>query len=131
MNEYAKTRAEAKNEGEKYYFTGKPCPQGHIDFRLTTSGRCYECSVRESSKGRTRKRNKAREARRQEQAKSEIRDGYADTIEGARERGDKYYFNGIPCKRHGHITVRMVSITSVMRVFLKIARNTEKPTLRK
>lgn len=29
--------------GTKFYFTGKPCPKEHIDFRRTTTGACVSC----------------------------------------------------------------------------------------
>jgi 5-methylcytosine-specific restriction endonuclease McrA len=37
-----KTRAEAKAQGAKYYFTGEPCRHGHIAPRKT-KGACIEC----------------------------------------------------------------------------------------
>lgn len=37
------TRSEAKASGAKTYFTGKPCPSGHISDRRTGSGTCVEC----------------------------------------------------------------------------------------
>ena len=37
-----KTRAEAKAQGAKYYFTGEPCKHGHIAPRKT-KGACIEC----------------------------------------------------------------------------------------
>ena len=37
------TRKEAKEQGLKKYFTGKPCPRGHISERYM-SGRCVACS---------------------------------------------------------------------------------------
>jgi hypothetical protein len=40
--EYPKTRAEAKETGNKYYFTGLPCVRGHIALRKT-KGVCVEC----------------------------------------------------------------------------------------
>lgn len=36
-------RAEAKEQGLKRYFTGKPCKHGHIDRRWTSSGVCLSC----------------------------------------------------------------------------------------
>ena len=38
------TRADAKAAGLLRYFTGKPCPKGHIDERLVSSFGCLECS---------------------------------------------------------------------------------------
>jgi len=37
------SRAEAKKQGLKTFFTGKPCPKGHIDKHLVT-GKCVECN---------------------------------------------------------------------------------------
>ena len=37
-----KTRSEAKETGNKYYFTGQPCKHGHIAPRKT-KGACTEC----------------------------------------------------------------------------------------
>jgi len=56
------TRSQALQQGLKYYFTGKPCPQGHVVKRKVHNGTCYECAqtartVRESvenGKWRTR-----------------------------------------------------------------------------
>jgi len=39
---YPKTRKEAKETGNKYYFTGLPCTRGHIALRKT-KGTCVEC----------------------------------------------------------------------------------------
>ena len=38
------TRAEAKLEGATTYFTGKPCPHGHIAIRYTRSCDCAACT---------------------------------------------------------------------------------------
>lgn len=38
-------RAEAKRAGDKYYFTGKPCINGHIAQRNTTDGGCLVCKA--------------------------------------------------------------------------------------
>jgi 5-methylcytosine-specific restriction endonuclease McrA len=37
------TRAEAKRAGAKHYFTGKPCPHGHVSIRHVGNGECVEC----------------------------------------------------------------------------------------
>lgn len=37
------TRFQAKADGLKTYFTGKPCPSGHVSNRKTKSGTCVEC----------------------------------------------------------------------------------------
>jgi 5-methylcytosine-specific restriction endonuclease McrA len=45
-----KTRAEAKTQGAKYYFTGLPCKHGHVAPRKT-KGACVECLRAEWAKG--------------------------------------------------------------------------------
>lgn len=37
------TRKEAKLAGLKHYFTGKPCANGHIDIKQTSSKTCLTC----------------------------------------------------------------------------------------
>ena len=39
----AAKRAKAKELGERFYFTGKPCKHGHISKRYTDKGTCCEC----------------------------------------------------------------------------------------
>ncbi len=38
------SRKEAKERGLKRYFTGKPCPHGHVCERWTSATGCYECA---------------------------------------------------------------------------------------
>lgn len=45
-----KTRAEAKAQGAKYYFTGEPCKHGHIAPRKT-KGACVDCLKAEWAQG--------------------------------------------------------------------------------
>jgi len=60
------TKQEAKRANLKYYFTGKPCPKGHITKRKVHNGTCYECAqaartARESiDEGKHRTRPKLR-----------------------------------------------------------------------
>ncbi len=44
------TRPEARNLGLNKYFTGKPCPRGHIADRYTQKGSCTECLSEDVSK---------------------------------------------------------------------------------
>jgi|DEB0MinimDraft_6_1074348.scaffolds.fasta_scaffold53708_3 5-methylcytosine-specific restriction endonuclease McrA len=39
----ANSRKEAKELGLKHYFTGNPCPKGHIADRFVSNGTCAEC----------------------------------------------------------------------------------------
>lgn len=38
------TRFQALALGEKWYYTGRPCKQGHITFRQTSNGACKVCA---------------------------------------------------------------------------------------
>jgi len=51
------TRKEAKEQGLKHYFTGKPCKHGHVVERYVSSKKCKKCSSeynRTSEKAKTR-----------------------------------------------------------------------------
>jgi hypothetical protein len=48
-------RKEALAQGKTYYFTGKPCKQGHIALRRAVNGFCTEC---EKVKNNTEERKK-------------------------------------------------------------------------
>jgi hypothetical protein len=48
------TRSQAKESGLKTYFTGKPCPRGHVAYRKTFSGSCVECSNESTKEWRSR-----------------------------------------------------------------------------
>ena len=39
------SRAEARYRGLKKYFSGKPCPSGHITYRYVAGGACAECQA--------------------------------------------------------------------------------------
>ena len=44
------TKAEAKEQGLKYYFTGKPCKHGHTATRFVSTRACTECMhIRDTS----------------------------------------------------------------------------------
>jgi len=43
MLDLKSTRAEATDALERYYYTGKPCKNGHLSKRETITGACMEC----------------------------------------------------------------------------------------
>jgi 5-methylcytosine-specific restriction endonuclease McrA len=45
-------RTVARDAGEKLYFTGKPCKQGHVSERITSNGTCRACSRKSGAKFR-------------------------------------------------------------------------------
>ena len=59
-----KTREQAIQQQQKYYYTGKPCVNGHTSHRYTSSHVCCECSKESSArynrKHRTELRKKMR-----------------------------------------------------------------------
>jgi hypothetical protein len=38
-----KTRKQSENDGDKRFYTGIPCRQGHDSFRYTSTGNCCAC----------------------------------------------------------------------------------------
>lgn len=43
MSEPIISRKDAKAQGLKFYFTGKPCGRGHVAMRYTNNWACFEC----------------------------------------------------------------------------------------
>ncbi len=107
-------RNKAIELGLTHYFTGRPCPFGHISRRRTASGRCLECG-RESSKLAHAKISTSRKEARESKAEK-----HAAYIAGlnlpfvlmsrseANEQGITRFFTGHPCKS-GHMCERMTS----------------------
>ena len=52
----------AKNAGEKFYFTGKPCTKGHLDYRIVSCGSCVTCKkdYAKSEEAKAKSRERAR-----------------------------------------------------------------------
>ena len=55
-----RTRREAEEAESKYYFTGKPCQNGHTAQRLTSPGVCFDCTSLRAKKWRQENPNKVR-----------------------------------------------------------------------
>jgi len=77
------TRAEAKEQGLKRYFTGKPCKHGHVSERLV-SAQCVECVVK------WRKENKGAIAAQVKKWREENKDAAAQAKEYY-EKNKAYY----------------------------------------
>lgn len=43
IDNVSKSRQDALDNNQKFFFTGKACRNGHIDKRYTNTGICYEC----------------------------------------------------------------------------------------
>lgn len=60
MENFAKTRKEAKEKGEKYFFTGLACKNNHISVRHV-SGYCTECAKENCKKNYMKNKEKEKE----------------------------------------------------------------------
>lgn len=99
------TYEEARASGRKRYFTGKPCPRGHVAERLVSSRACYTCSSRRAAVTAPRRRAarsdyykaKCREAMRKwraehpEEARAARKRQRAKNIENERARDREHY----------------------------------------
>jgi 5-methylcytosine-specific restriction endonuclease McrA len=54
------SRAEAKEAGELYYFTGHPCKHGHVDKRFVSTCSCSECVRIQARKNHSQNIEKSR-----------------------------------------------------------------------
>ena len=45
LDDLPRTHIEAKERGEKFYFTGKPCSRGHLNARFASSRGCISCHL--------------------------------------------------------------------------------------
>ena len=96
MNTLPKTRKDALASGAKWYFSGIPCPQGHISRRKTANGGCYECNVQVTKAWRKRnpvavqRHQKEAHARDPEDRSRRAREWYAANTERAKVRSAAY-----------------------------------------
>lgn len=92
-------RKDARAQGLTYYFTGKPCPSGHVTRRFVTSCGCREC---------VRIKGNARNLPGGPRAPKGIRANARAARALARAKGLVRYFSGEPC-HVGHVAERHVS----------------------
>ena len=57
------TRKEAKERWLPRYFTGKPCPHGHVAERWASTSRCVECDRKYAEANREKERERHRKYR--------------------------------------------------------------------
>lgn len=43
LNKTAGSISEARQRGDKVFYTGRPCARGHLDIRWASNGRCRSC----------------------------------------------------------------------------------------
>ena len=62
---YASNRSDAKERGDFYYYTGKPCKRGHLALRFSSTKNCCECKKELDRKWQEENRDWARYKSRQ------------------------------------------------------------------
>lgn len=112
------SRQQAKAQGLKQYFTGKPCKHGHIDLREIKKSTCIKYDSLRSKhrnaelKGQLLGKHLLNSIKNNTRAVQfgpyPITYGPFITRDLAKSKGLKQYFEGLPCK-HGHIGVCAVS----------------------
>ena len=70
-------RKEAKALGLVRYFNGKPCPQGHVDERQTSSGGCIPCLKARHSTSEAKAKKRAWEKANRDKLNAQRREWYA------------------------------------------------------
>jgi 5-methylcytosine-specific restriction endonuclease McrA len=113
-----KSKAEARAQGLKTYFTGKPCKRGHLEERWVSDGSCRACRNTQARDWFRYDRYASEypeevAALKQEQKEAEERriallDKPYISGEEAERLGLKFYFTGVPCK-NGHVSDYWVS----------------------
>jgi 5-methylcytosine-specific restriction endonuclease McrA len=88
------TRFEARAEGVKWYFTGKPCKNGHISRRLVSNGSCDTCCRIRAKKYYHSDLDKAREYGRCKQRQRRI-----EKPEAVREYDRQHYWKNPEAER--------------------------------
>ncbi len=99
------TRQEAKARNLKHYFTGEPCPKGHISERIYVSSVCVQCQI-------SRNHEKSAEVKKRRDLEvsgcSDLELKKIITKEEAKAQGKETYFTGRRCKE-GHRSERSLS----------------------
>lgn len=101
------SRAQAKEDGKKQYFTGYPCKYGHVAARFVNKNTCVECS-------RLRCKFKGKGIAYAEAYEKHVDQIVASSSLKCRKRseakaaGETHYFTGKPCV-NGHIEKRTTS----------------------
>lgn len=96
LSKLPRSRQEAREQGAKFYFTGKPCKKGHLDKRTSSEGKCLLCG-----RERVRLYSAKWRAANREKARKRIRDHYH---KHKNDRKD-WYITGEICK-NGHSSPR-------------------------
>lgn len=96
------TRAEARAQGLKRYFTGRPCARGHVAERFVVGNKCYACAAEDTAKWRSANReawkasNRASKQRHQHKYTERQRQDYKADPTPFREAWARYYERAKP-----------------------------------
>lgn len=86
------TRAAARAAGLKYYFTGKPCPRGHVDVRHIKAG-CVPCDRERSGRNYLIRRENpeyVENLRRENAERMRVYRSDSEWVKAEREKGREY-----------------------------------------
>lgn len=64
------TKEDARNQGLKHYYTGKPCKRGHYDYKLVSNNCCCSCAREMSANWRKNNPERYKEIRRKSHYKN-------------------------------------------------------------
>ena len=109
------TRKEAKEQGLKRYFTGKPCPHGHIAERRCGDGSCLTCALasskawHEANREKELARQKACYAANREEVRARHKAWYAANYGGMVAPRQKAYRANNPQARAANILRTRIS----------------------
>lgn len=80
------SRAEARENGQPWFYTGVACRRGHLDRRSTANGACYSCSNLRDKERRSENITEYREADRR---------SYWKNVDKKRQRSRQYHANNV------------------------------------
>jgi len=138
-------RGEARSKGLHTYFTGCPCPHGHVAYRYTRNGKCSECAKqwqkenRESAQAAVRRYHEAnkekvnlRKRQHHVENKDAInarkREGYRADPAKSRERNREWYLRNVEINRAKvrarskhmkHATPSWVNKDELLEIYMK------------
>ncbi len=90
------SRSDAVKQGLTRYFTGKPCPYGHVSERMVSSYGCCECNTNryydnhEKEKARSRAKGIVYNAKSKEKRLKKAKERYYSDIESHRKKSREY-----------------------------------------
>lgn len=88
---------DAKTAGSKFYFTGKPCPRGHIGLREVRNAGCQQCAREKTAEWRAanidecRRRARENDRANPEKTKAKYRRNYLKHQDKLKARTREYY----------------------------------------